>query len=182
MNLVLFGAPGSGKGTQSLLLGNYLGLGKISLGDILREEVKKNSDIGKEVESYMLQGVLVPDALVTKVIEANLGNKGFILDGYPRNLSQAETLESILAKKSQRVDVFIYLDLDEQTIIDRLIKRKRKDDTLEVIKKRWQVFSKESQKILDFYEKNEKLIRVEGRGSKDEIFTRIKNKLPCKIA
>jgi adenylate kinase len=208
LRIVLFGAPGSGKGTQAILLSEYLNVHKISLGDILREEVKRQSPLGIKVSSYMEKGLLVPDEVVSEVIAAHLDNKGFLLDGYPRNINQAKNLEEILGIKHSAVDLFIYLDVDERTIVDRLSKRRvckacganyhlknmppkkdgicdacgaelvqRKDDTPSVIKKRWEIFTAESKKLLDFYQKNGKLIKVDGRGEKDEIFERIKGVL-----
>jgi len=208
MNIILFGSPGSGKGTQAVMLGNELNIRKISLGDILREEVKRESSLGLEVKNYMERGVLVPDGLVSRVIEENVNNKDFILDGYPRNTHQAEKLDEILSKKGKAIDVFIYLDIDKQTIIDRLSKRRvcrncganyhletmpskekgvcdacsgsliqRKDDSPEVINKRWEVFMEETQKILDFYNDKKKLIKIDGRGNKTDIFQRIKQVL-----
>lgn len=208
MKVILFGAPGSGKGTQAVMLSEYLGVKKISLGDILREEVKKDSELGKEVKNYMESGALVPDEVVAKVIEENIKLEGFVLDGYPRNLSQVQKLDEILKKSNNDIDIFIYLDVNEQTIIDRLSKRRickacgvnyhlvnmapkqngicdkcrgeliqRKDDNPEVIKKRWEVFSSESQKILNFYRNREKLIIVEGRGDRFQIFEGIKKAL-----
>ncbi|UCC95445.1 MAG: adenylate kinase [Candidatus Omnitrophota bacterium] len=221
MNIILFGSPGSGKGTQAKMLGEHFYLRKISLGDILREEVKKDNEIGRQVKKYMEQGVLVPDELVSHIIEDNidvkssdnhLGHRGIILDGFPRNLSQARVLEGILNKGGQTVDTFIYLDIDEKTIIDRLSKRRvckqcganyhldtmpprcqnvcdtcdgeliqRNDDKPSVIKKRREVFLEESKKLLDFYAQKDKLLAIDGRGTKEEVFDRIKNELQPKI-
>jgi adenylate kinase len=209
MKIILFGAPGSGKGTQAQVLSEKLALKKISLGDILREEVKNNTPLGQEVKQYMERGLLVPDDLVSKVIEANLNSENFVLDGYPRNLNQAKTLEEILAKQNKSIDVFLYLEIDEPTIIERLTQRRvckncganyhlknmppkndgicdqcqavliqRKDDLPRVIKKRWEVFLKENKSLLDFYQKNKKLIVIDARGNKDQVFGRIKGKLP----
>lgn len=208
MKIILFGAPGSGKGTQAVLLSEQFGLKKISLGDILREEVKKKSVLGKKVKDYMEKGSLVPDEVVALVIENNLPGENFILDGYPRNLNQAKTLEEIFKKKGLEYDAFIYLEVPEDLIVNRLTKRRicqqcganyhlenippkvagvcdqcsgvliqRPDDNCAVIKKRWEVFSDESKKIIDFYLKKEKLLSIDGTGTKDEIFARIKNKL-----
>ena len=113
MRVILFGSPGSGKGTQATLLADFLGIRKISLGDILRGEVKKNSSLGQEVKSYMERGALVPDGLVSRVIEENVDNSGFLLDGYPRNLDQAKRLEEILTSKNSDIDRVVYLDIDE---------------------------------------------------------------------
>ena len=208
MRLILFGAPGSGKGTQVTLLANFLGVRRISLGDILREEVRKDSSLGREVKSLMEKGALVSDQLVSQVIEENIDDGGFLLDGYPRNLDQAKELERILSKKNSDVDKVIYLDIDEQIIIDRLSQRRicgscganyhlaslpsakegicdmcgkeliqRKDDSPEVIKKRWSVFINEASKILEFYKNKNKLIKIDGRGDVQEIFKRIKKEL-----
>ncbi len=208
MRVILFGSPGSGKGTQATLLADFLGIRKISLGDILREEVKKNSSLGQEVKSYMERGALVPDELVSRVIEENVDGSGFLLDGYPRNLDQAKRLEEILTKKKSDIDRVVYLDIDEQTIVDRLSKRRvckscganyhlvnlpskkegvcdrcgsqltqRKDDDPQVIKKRWSVFTDEANKILEFYQDKNKLVKVDGRGDIKEIFERIKQEL-----
>ncbi len=124
MRVILFGSPGSGKGTQATLLADFLGVRKISLGDILRGEVKKDSSLGQEVKSYMERGALVPDELVSRVIEENVDSSGFLLDGYPRNLDQAKRLDEILSKKNSNIDKVVYLDIDQQTIVDRLSKRR----------------------------------------------------------
>ncbi|MFO8053037.1 MAG: adenylate kinase [Candidatus Omnitrophota bacterium] len=124
MRLILFGAPGSGKGTQADMLANELNLKKISLGDILRQEVKKGSDLGVKVKQYMDKGELVPNDTVREVIDANLADDNFILDGYPRNQKQAETLDGILDEKNRTIDAFIYLDVSRDTIVDRLSKRR----------------------------------------------------------
>jgi adenylate kinase len=209
MNLILFGAPGSGKGTQAQVLSEKLRLEKISLGDIFREEVKNGSSLGKEVRQYMEKGLLVPDDLVSRVIEAHINHKDFVLDGYPRNVSQANTLEEILKKKKLDIDWFIYLEVDDKTITERLSQRRickkcganyhlknmpprkanvcdkcnsaltqRKDDMPLVIKKRCDVFLKETKEVLDFYKNKKKLITIDARADKDEVFARIKEILP----
>ncbi|MCF7873035.1 MAG: adenylate kinase [Candidatus Omnitrophica bacterium] len=124
MRLILFGAPGSGKGTQADILAKEFDLSKISLGDILRQEVKKDSDLGARVKQYMDKGELVPNDTVKEVIDANLIDDNFILDGYPRNRKQAETLDSILREKIRSIDAFIYLDVNRDIIVDRLSKRR----------------------------------------------------------
>jgi len=123
-NIVLFGAPGSGKGTQAPDLAKKFGVAIVSLGDILRKEVKENSKLGVEVKGYMEKGLLVPDELVSRVIENNLSDKGFILDGYPRNLAQAQKLDAILAAKKCAIDAFIYFEIDEATMVARLSNRR----------------------------------------------------------
>ncbi|UCG35124.1 MAG: adenylate kinase [Candidatus Omnitrophota bacterium] len=208
MKVILFGAPGSGKGTQAPLLSKHLNVATISLGDILREEVKRDSELGREVKGYMEKGALVPDGVVARVIEENVDKEGFILDGYPRNLAQAKNLEEVLQKKGQGIDAFIYFEVDEDTVINRLSKRivckkcgalyhlvnmppahegvcdvcqgslyQRKDDNPTVIKKRLEVFMQESRNVVDFYRDCGKLITVDARKEKDDVFAQIKEKL-----
>jgi adenylate kinase len=210
MRIVLFGAPGSGKGTQAQLLSEHLNIKRISLGDLLREEVKNDTELGKKVKEYMEKGLLVPDDIVVSVIEKNIDDEGFIVDGFPRNINQAFLLEEILKKKNNELDVFIYLDVDENTIVERLSKRRvckkcgalyhlvnlppkidgrcdlcggdliqREDDKPQVIKKRWEVFEEESSKLIGFYSQRNKLIRIDARGKKEEVFNQIKEKLLC---
>ena len=123
-NLVLLGAPGSGKGTQAKILSDNCGLKQISLGDILRQEAHNNSDLGQKVKSYMHQGVLVPDEIIQAVIEKAIEKAGFVLDGFPRNLNQAATLEKILAAKEIRLDKVIYLDVTQEVAVRRLSGRR----------------------------------------------------------
>ncbi len=207
MNVVLFGAPGSGKGTQAPDLAALTNAKTISLGDMLRAEVKADSDLGKEVKGYMEKGLLAPDELVSRVIEENIAD-GFILDGYPRNLLQARTLDEILAKKGLSLDKCLYFSVDERTVVERLSKRRvckqcgklyhlvnmpskiegvcdvckgelyqRKDDNAEVIKKRWEVFLQEGSKVVDYYKEQNKLLSVDARDDKDVVLERIKAQL-----
>ena len=207
-NIILFGAPGSGKDTQAPDLSQMFNSRIVSLGDILRKEVKDGTALGSEVKAVMEKGLLVSDDLVARVIEANLDNKGFILDGYPRNLAQAKKLDEILAAKGTQVDMFLYFEVDEKTVIERLSNRRvckncnalyhlinmpskvegvcdkcsgelyqRKDDNLETIQKRWEVFSKESQSLVDFYTNSKKLIKINASGNKADILERIKQAL-----
>ena len=124
MRIVLLGPPGAGKGTQAKILAEKLAVPHISTGDLLRENVKNGTSLGKEANDYMERGLLVPDTLVAKMLTERFNQqdtkKGFILDGYPRNLSQAETLDGILKPKNMDIDFVVYLDTDEDTIIQRL--------------------------------------------------------------
>ncbi|MCM8824458.1 MAG: adenylate kinase [Candidatus Omnitrophica bacterium] len=205
MRLVLLGAPGSGKGTQANSLSEYYKVKKVSLGDILREEVKKNSTLGKRVKDYMDKGLLVPDDVVGSVIEKNLIEDSFILEGYPRNINQAKHLDSFLNDKGKSLDAVVYLDVDKPTVLNRLQFRRicnncgalyhlvnlppkkdgfcdicnlplvqRDDDTPEVVSRRLEVFIEEIKPIVDFYQGQGKLIRVDSNGDKDEVFERLK--------
>ncbi len=125
MKIVLLGPPGSGKGVQSFMLSEKFSLCRVCLGDILREEVKKESDLGKEVKGYMEKGLLVPDEVVSVVVKKNLDdNESFVLDGYPRNLAQAKILEDILQQKGSSLDAVIYLEVNEETVVRRLTARR----------------------------------------------------------
>jgi len=124
MKLVLFGAPGSGKGTQIKELADYWNLERISLGDILRSEVKRDSELGKKVKDYMNRGELVPDDVVASAVEDNLNSDNFILDGYPRNIDQAKHLEKVLVAKGGKLDAVINLEVDEPTVLQRLTGRR----------------------------------------------------------
>jgi adenylate kinase len=201
MRLILLGAPGSGKGTQAKILSEYYKAKRISLGDILRQEVKKNTDLGKRIREYIEKGILVPDHIVSLVIEENIDREGFIIDGYPRNILQAKDLDKILNKKGSRVDAAIYLDVDESTVIKRLSGRRvcrgcganfhienmpskkpgicdlcgaeliqREDDKPRLIKKRWQIFERESSPLINYYKEKEKLIVVDANRGAKEVF------------
>ena len=144
LNLVIFGAPGSGKGTQSEILIEQYGLDHISTGDILRGEIKAGSELGKAAKGYIDAGQLVPDGLIIDMIEKVLGErkpkKGIILDGFPRTVAQAEALDALFAKLGTRVHAVLDLQVEEAELIDRLLKRGqesgRSDDNLETIQKR----------------------------------------------
>lgn len=126
--IVLLGPPGAGKGTQSIQLAQKLGLPHISTGDILRKNVKEQTPLGKEAKGYMERGLLVPDALVAEMLKKRFDepdvNKGFILDGYPRNLNQAKTLEDILSPRNLGINLVVYLDTSDAVIIQRLTGRR----------------------------------------------------------
>ena len=124
MRMIIFGAPGSGKGTQAKELSECYNIKRISLGDILREEVKKGSPLGNTVQGYMEKGALVPDNVVAEVIEGSIGNGDFILDGYPRNINQAVYLDNMLSKGGMALDIALYLDVDSQTVVKRLEMRR----------------------------------------------------------
>lgn len=204
---VFIGPPGSGKGTQAKKLAEFLNYSFISTGDILREEVKKNTKIGKFAKEYMEKGLLVPDEVMLKIIKKNL-KKGvnFILDGFPRTIEQAKGLDEILKKKFLRIEKVFYLNVNESEIIKRLSSRRvcpqckkiynlliekpkndevcdicnvklilRDDDKEEVIRKRIEIYKKDTEKLIDYYK--DKLIEIDGNGEIKKIFEDIKNSL-----
>ena len=181
LNIVIFGAPGSGKGTQSQKLIDKYHLTHISTGDVLRNEIKKQTELGKLADKYMSEGQLVPDEVVINILKElfddNLDNRGYIFDGFPRTLKQGEAMDNMLREKEKGINVVLWLDVDDEELIDRLLKRGlesgRDDDTLETIKSRLQVYYNETEPLKDFYSKQGKLAKIEGVGSVDDIFSRI---------
>lgn len=159
MNIVIFGAPGSGKGTQSELIIKKHGLHHISTGEVLREEIAKGTELGKIADSYISKGRLVPDELIIEILDDMLTDemlrKGIILDGFPRTIPQAEALAEILSKRGTGVTAVIGLEVDEEELIERLLKRGkvsgRSDDNKDTIKERIQVYHKNTEPLIDYY-------------------------------
>ena len=157
MNIILFGPPGAGKGTQSKYLVNKLNAFQISTGDLLREEIKKNSDIGKAITNDMKNGKFISDDIVNKLIENLISDpqkkNKLIFDGYPRSLSQAKNLEILLKNSNQKIDLILFLNADKGTILKRLEKRKiienRSDDESETILRRYETYMKTTQPVLN---------------------------------
>lgn len=181
LNIVIFGAPGSGKGTQSARIVEKYGVSHISTGDVLRAEIKKGSELGKVAKGYIDQGQLLPDALIIDILASVLDSlkdsRGVIFDGFPRTIPQAEALKKMLSERGQDVSVMLDLDVPEDELIDRLIKRGqesgRADDNLETIKKRLAVYSEQTSPLKDFYKAEGKYQHINGVGSMDAIFDEI---------
>ena len=181
LNIVIFGAPGSGKGTQSARIVEKYGVSHISTGDVLRAEIKKGSELGKVAKGNIDQGQLLPDALIIDILASVLDSlkdsRGVIFDGFPRTIPQAEALKKMLSERGQDVSVMLDLDVPEDELIDRLIKRGqesgRADDNLETIKKRLTVYSEQTSPLKDFYKAEGKYQHINGVGSMDAIFDEI---------
>lgn len=189
-NIVIFGAPGSGKGTQSAKLIDEYGLYHISTGDVLRDHIWSHTDLGRIAEKYINQGQLIPDDLMISILEDVLDSKakdkkGVIFDGFPRTIPQAEALEVLLEKRGGKVDVVIGLEVPEEELVDRMIKRGREtgrtDDNPETIKKRLDVYHSQTQPLKEYYQKKEKYLGVKGSGVVDEIFNEIKEGVNPKL-
>jgi len=209
MIIILFGPPGAGKGTQAEILSSELKILNISTGDILRKNVKEDTTLGKTAKSYMDKGQLVPDQLVTDMVSDRLTkedtNNGFILDGYPRNTSQAEALDQILNQTKRAVDIAFYLETNKDVAVKRLSGRRvcrncgknyhvinmpskkenicdecggdlyqRDDDKEETIINRLNVYLDQSTPVLDYYQKQNKLIKLNGDLDAKEVFSDIK--------
>ncbi|MDR1562310.1 MAG: adenylate kinase [Dysgonamonadaceae bacterium] len=178
LNIVLFGAPGSGKGTQSELIIRKYGLKHISTGEVLREEIAKQSEIGKIAAKYINEGKLLPDDLIIKIltgiIDANLNVKGFIFDGFPRTITQGDALENILRERNMNLVVVLNLDVEETELIARMLDRGKKtgraDDNIETIQKRLKVYQAQTDILKTYYRKKGKLFTVKGDNNIDNVF------------
>ncbi|MGZ5247871.1 MAG: adenylate kinase [Flavitalea sp.] len=180
LNLILFGPPGCGKGTQSERLIEKYGLIHLSTGNLLREEIANRTSLGLEAKKQMDQGQLVPDAVVIGMIDSAITNnpqaKGFLFDGFPRTVAQAEALDSLLEQKDAEINVVLALEVGTEELVSRLINRGktsgRSDDTNEsVIRARLQEYNNKTAPVAGYYEQSGKVQRVKGEGSIDEIFT-----------
>lgn len=182
LNIIICGAPGSGKGTQSDLIVKKYSLKHLSTGDLLRKEMAEKSELGQMVESYISRGELVPDNMIMDILLKHIENQtddsnGIILDGFPRTVAQAEALEIMLKKLDKEISVLIDVKVDENELIKRLIMRGqtsgRCDDNLETIKKRLDVYHTLTEPVNEFYKNSGKYISIDGMGTIAEIFDRI---------
>ena len=182
LNVVLFGAPGCGKGTQSELLEKRFGLSHVSTGEIIRSHIKSQTELGLQMQEYISRGELAPDSVVIGMIEdylaANKGIKGTIFDGFPRTTAQAEAFDKILEKLNDSVDIMIYMDVPEEELVKRILLRGkesgRADDASEdVIRNRIAVYNQQTAVVADYYRAQGKYVAVPSLGTIDEVFERI---------
>ena len=181
-NIVIFGAPGSGKGTQSDLMIEKYGFNHISTGDVLRSEVKNGTELGKTAKGFIDNGQLIPDDLMVNILASvydNFGkeHKGVIFDGFPRTIPQAEALKQMLAERGRKVAAMIELDVPEDELMTRLIKRGqesgRSDDNAETIKKRLDVYHNQTAPLIEWYKGEGIHHHINGLGELDRIFSDI---------
>ena len=183
MQIIIFGPPGAGKGTQAKLISEEYNIPHLSTGDIFRTAIKNETPLGKEVKSILDSGDLVPDEKVVGLVEEELKkdkySSGYILDGFPRTVPQAEAFDYILNKKGEQLDAFIQLQVPEEELIKRILSREegRSDDTPEKVKNRLKVYREETKPVLNHYKKQSIVKESDGMGSIDEIFSRIKASL-----
>ncbi len=182
MNIVLFGMPGSGKGTQANFIKIKYNLTHISTGDVFRENIKNNTELGKLARSYIDSGKLVPDKLTIKLlekkIEENINSKGYIFDGFPRTIDQGIHLDNFLFKKNLSIDLTISLEVDEQILINRILKRgvdsgRADDQDRSKIKKRFDEYSQKTSILKKFYEEQNKFFSINGEDSINQVKNRL---------
>ena len=182
INLILFGPPGSGKGTQAAKLVEKYNLLHISTGDLFRYEMGNDTPLGQEAKSYIQKGELVPDSVTIGMlhnkVEANPDVEGYIFDGFPRTVAQAEALDALMQEMETSISKLILLSVDDNEIVTRLLERGktsgRSDDQKEdTIRNRIKIFKNETSPVFDYYAEQEKAVEVEGIGSIDDIFSRL---------
>ncbi len=185
LNLILFGPPGSGKGTQAESLVKKYKLVHISTGDLFRYELSNNTPLGQEARKYMDQGQLVPDSVTIKMLQKKVEShpeaKGFIFDGFPRTIAQAEALDSFLKSKKTKVSALVALDVPEAEIVTRILLRGKSsgradDNNEEIIRKRYRVYLSETMPVFEYYGKKKVAYQINGVGSLLAIFRRL-----CKV-
>lgn len=185
-NLVVFGAPGSGKGTQSARLIDEYGLYHISTGELLRDHIARETQLGNVANEYISKGHLIPDELMIEILESTLDSNpetanGVIFDGFPRTIPQAEALNEMLERRGAKVDAVVGLEVDDKELIDRLLKRGqesgRADDNLETINERLNVYNNQTAPLREYYIGKGKYHGIHGSGSIDDIFNDIRRRL-----
>jgi len=185
-HIILFGPPGSGKGTQSKKLESKYGLVQISTGDLFRYEMKHDTPLGLKAKEYMAKGQLVPDEVVIGMlknkVDATPEAKGFIFDGFPRTIPQAEALDSLLSNKNEQIGKLIALEVKDDELVSRLLERgktsgRTDDSNEEIIRNRIEVYKKDTSPVYDFYSQDNKSSTVIGTGTIDEIFDRLSEEI-----
>ena len=177
MNLIIFGPPGAGKGTQADFIVNKFNLFKLSTGEVLRNEIDNKTQLGKEISSIINSGSLVSDNIVEKLVETFIADKKYkdrlIFDGYPRNLIQAKTLQELLLKNGQEINLVLKLSVSQETIIKRILERRtienRTADSKEIASKRYQTYEKSTEPVIEYYKKLNLLKVIDGERTIDQI-------------
>ena len=177
--LLFIGPPGAGKGTQANLFCSKYGLDHLSTGDLLRDEVSSGSDLGLQASEIMNKGELVSDELVLSIVEGRLDNikKGWLLDGFPRNVSQANALKNLLEKINHPLEAVISIQIADDVLIKRLLSRGREDDNEEVIVNRLKVYREKTSPLIDLYSKQGLIVDIDGNADIDVVFSCIENAL-----
>ena len=188
INLIIFGPPGAGKGTQASLIAKQLKLIHLSSGELLRQELKKG-ELGNRIRKYQDAGKLVPDSLIIEMIEKaakkNIKGAGFIFDGYPRTIKQSKALDKFLKENKTALNLVLNLKLSESAALKRMILRGktsgRSDDNLKTIKNRFKVYRAQTKPLLDYYQKQKKITNIDGRPNIEAIFKEITTILKTRV-
>lgn len=171
--LIFLGPPGAGKGTQAQMLSEQHNIPHISTGDILRDAVAQETPLGKQAKDYMSRGELVPDALILDLIQDRLSYKdavgGWILDGFPRNVNQADFLDKLLVKLKQNADCVLNLEVPDDILVERLLARQRKDDNEDTIRRRLEIYHQDTVPVIDFYQQRQVLTTINGDQTMEEV-------------
>ena len=192
MNIILFGPPGCGKGTQAKFVEKRYGIVQLSTGDMLRGEIKKESNLGLKAKNLIDDGKLVPDEIIIDIISKRIDKddckNGVIFDGFPRTISQALALDKLLDKKKIILDKVIEIRVDEEILLSRIEKRanetvnKRSDDNSEILIKRLEIYKQDTKPLIPFYQKQGKLVTVEGMKKENEVFNEIELLPPFRLS
>jgi len=181
MNIVMFGPPGAGKGTQAKRLASEYGLIGLSSGQLIREEIASGSRLGVAIDKMVKAGNLVPDDLANEIVKRRIDKgdgRGFLFDGFPRTIFQAESLKNWLDESGQTLSAAINFQVGQEELVKRLLARKREDDNETVIRYRLGIYEKETKLLIDFYRAQGILIEIDGTGTIDDVYKRITEKLP----
>jgi adenylate kinase len=181
MRIIIMGPPGAGKGTQAKAIAERLGIPAISTGDIFRENVSQETDLGREAKRYMDAGDYVPDEVTNAMVKDRIAEQdaegGFLLDGYPRTVAQVEELDAMVEASGHSIDTALVLTVDEDEIVQRLLRRAqesgRSDDTEDVIRHRQEVYTEQTAPLIDTYRERGLLVEVDGMGAVDEVTSRV---------
>jgi adenylate kinase len=181
MRIIIMGPPGAGKGTQAKAIAERLGIPAISTGDIFRENVSQETDLGREAKRYMDAGDYVPDEVTNAMVKDRIAEQdaegGFLLDGYPRTVAQVEELDAMVEASGHSIDTALVLTVDKDEIVQRLLRRAqesgRSDDTEDVIRHRQEVYTEQTAPLIDTYRERGLLVEVDGMGTVDEVTARV---------
>lgn len=181
LNIILFGAPGCGKGTQAARLAQHYDLYHISTGEVIRSEIARGTELGKSMEGYISRGELAPDSIVVEMVRDFMrshNDKGAIFDGFPRTTAQAEIFDAMLKEMNSEVSVMVYMDVPEEELVRRILLRGkdsgRKDDSSEeVIRNRIEVYRQQTAVVAEYYAQQDKYSDIDGLGTMDEVFERL---------
>lgn len=180
LNILIVGPQGAGKGTQAQRIAEEYGIPHVATGDLYREHIAKGTELGKLVEPYLRNGQLVPDEVTIPIVKSEIierGENGFVLDGYPRNLAQAEALDGMLDEIERPLSIILLLELDDEVARERMLERARHDDTPEVINRRLVTYHETTEPIVEHYLATGKLVKVHAERTIDEVWAEISDAL-----